>query len=197
MSAKSIITGEIESRATPARIEIRVAGNGSPVIHGHAAVFDSLSRDLGGFREKISPGAFRESFDHNDNDPVALFNHHPNHVLGRKSAGTLRLHEDSRGLHFAIDPPQTDLGHDLVTLIRRGDINQMSFSFKVNPGGQSWDEQPDKLIVRTLKSVKLLDVSPVTSAAYQSTDVAVRELRFFIEHGLEIARLRRQLDALQ
>ena len=196
MEPKTIITGEAESRICPGAFEIRAGARGRPVIHGHAAVFNSLSQDLGGFREKIAPGAFADSLDDNANDPVALFNHNPDHLLGRKSAGTLRLHEDGRGLHFAFDPPDTQIGQDLPKLIRRGDINKMSFGFRVNPGDQVWEEQPDGSTVRTLKRVRLLDVSPVTSAAYQNTNVAVREHRYWCDHYRETARLRQQLDKL-
>ena len=191
-------------------LEVR-AGDGDgakPMIHGHAAVFNSLSEDLGGFREKIAPGAFRESLDDDDNDPVALFNHNPDHVLGRKSAGTLRMKEDKRGLHMEIDPPDTQAGRDVTHLIKRGDINKMSFGFRVKNGGQSWDEQPDGSMVRTLKNVHLLDVSPVTSAAYNKTHVAVRALEAFreirnadepevnAEVSLEVLKLRTELETL-
>ncbi|MGA9851850.1 MAG: HK97 family phage prohead protease [Gammaproteobacteria bacterium] len=188
-------------------IEVRAGDDAKPKIIGHAAVFSSLSQDLGGFREKIAPGAFKDTLNDNENDPVALFNHNPDHVLGRKSAGTLRLKEDDLGLHMEIDPPDTQAGRDVTHLIKRGDINKMSFGFRTNPGGQSWDEQPDKSMVRTLKSVKLLDVSPVTSAAYQKTHVAVRALEEYRalnvasatvedEVPLEIVKLKTELETL-
>lgn len=201
------VIADFESRSfTIDDLEVR-AGDGDgakPVIHGHAAVFNSLSQDLGGFREKIAPGAFHESLDDDDADPVALFNHNPDHVLGRKSAGTLRLKEDKRGLHIEIDPPDTQTGRDVTHLVKRGDINKMSFGFRVKKGGSSWDEQPDGSIVRTLKNVHLLDVSPVTSPAYNATHVAVRAFeaycasRYITGTGgvLETLKLRTELEAL-
>lgn len=149
-----------------------------PMIRGHAAVFNALSSDLGGFREKIMPGAFRDTIA--NDDVVALFNHDANHVLGRRSAGTLTLSEDEQGLAIEIEPPDTQLGRDLVTSIRRGDVSGMSFGFRVAKNDQTW-ERSDPTPVRTLKKVQLLDVSPVTFPAYPQTDVAMRSLQEFKE----------------
>ena len=154
--------------------EIRVvrAEDTPPKIAGHAEVFNSLSEDLGGFREKINPGAFAKAI--NKDDIRALFNHDSNHVLGRNKAGKLRLAEDNKGLAVEIDPPDTQTGRDLMVSIERGDINQMSFGFRVLK--QEWDESGDE-VIRTLKEVDLFDVSPVTFPANLNTNVGVRELR--------------------
>ena len=70
--------------------DLRVVAEGPPRIVGHAALFDRLSDDLGGFRERIRPGAFAASLV--ADDVRALFNHDPNVILGRNRAGTLRLY---------------------------------------------------------------------------------------------------------
>ena len=146
-------------------------GNKSPKIRGHAAVFHEETR-IGSFKEKIVPGAFMESLA--EDDIRALFNHDANHVLGRNKAGTLKLGEDGKGLAIEIDPPDTNTGRDLIELMRRGDITQMSFGFQVVR--DSWqrvsDEEDSDL--RILEKIKLFDVSPVTFPAYEGTDVAVR-----------------------
>jgi len=148
--------------------EVRVAGEGRK-ISGHAAVFNKLSEDLGGFREKIAPGAFASTI--TAADVRALFNHDPNYVLGRTKSGTLSLTEDAKGLAITIDPPETQWANDLIESVKRGDISQMSFGFRAVA-----DEWDDSKKVRTLKEVELFDVSIVTYPAYPQTDVKIRSL---------------------
>lgn len=155
-------------------LEVRVEGdddNKKPVIRGHAAVFDKLSVNLGGFREKISPGAFAKSL---NRDVKALFNHNSDLILGRTKAKTLRLAEDEKGLAIEIDPPNNTIGNDTVESIRRRDISQMSFAFRTIK--DKWEHEEGKDSIRTLEEVELFDVSPVTYPAYPQTDVAVRSL---------------------
>lgn len=158
-------------------VETRAEGGAARLV-GHAAVFDTLSENLGGFREKIAPGAFLESIA--ADDIRALFNHDPNFVLGRNRSKTLKLAEDDRGLKISIDLPDTQLVRDMVTSpIARGDISQMSIGFSVRSEDQDWGEETDGQVVRTLKRVRLFDVSPVTYPAYPQTDVAVRALEAY------------------
>lgn len=154
------------------RIEARE--DGAQRIIGHAAMFNALSEDLGGFREQIAPGAFEEAIE--TDDIRALFNHDPNHVLGRNRAKTLILSEDQRGLAIEIIPPDTQLARDLMTSMQRGDITQMSFGFSVRPNGENWAKDDEGRHIRTLTKVRLFDVSPVTYPAYPQTDVAVRSM---------------------
>lgn len=151
-----------------------VNGDKKPMIVGHAAVFNLLSDNLGGFREKILPGAFTKAIQ--EDDVRALFNHNPDHVLGRNKSGTLRLMEDKTGLRVEIDPPDTQVGRDLQVSMSRGDINQMSFGFRVMPGDAEWSEDAAGLAIRTIKKASLFDVSPVTYPAYPQTDCALRDL---------------------
>jgi len=163
-------------------IEVR-SEDDKPKIKGHAAVFDKLSEDLGGFREKIAPGAFAKTI--KKSDIRALFNHDPNYVLGRNTAGTLILEEDEKGLAIEIDPPDTSFARDLMVSIGRRDITQMSFAFKTIK--DSWENQDKKESIRTLEEVDLFDVSPVAYPAYPQTDVKVRS--FLEEAGLDVERL--------
>jgi HK97 family phage prohead protease len=157
------------------KVQRRDGDQGSLLV-GHAAVFNQLSEDLGGFREQVAPGAFSEAIE--KDDVRALFNHDSNFVLGRTGSGTLRLAQDVRGLAIEIDLPDTQTINDLVASpIERGDVSQMSFAFTVRPGGQDWAKDDTGQVVRTLKNVRLFDVSPVTYPAYRQTDIAVREMR--------------------
>jgi uncharacterized protein len=165
---------ELERRAFPT-LELRMAapeaeGESRPHIVGHAAVFNSLSEMLWGFRETISPGAFREAIE--KSDVRALVNHEPSFVLGRKKNGTLKLWEDERGLAIDIDPPETRWASDLLVSIGRGDIDQMSFGFTV--AEDSWDTVDGESRRTILRVDELFDVSPVTFPAYPETDTALR-----------------------
>lgn len=175
-----------EIRAFPLT-ELRVAkgeGDEGPKIRGYAAVFNQLSEDLGGFREKIAPGAFKKSM---RGDVRALWNHDSSQVLGRTKSKTLRLEEDDKGLAIEIDPPDTQTARDLMHLIERGDVDQMSFGFRMIK--DKWETEGGKDL-RTLIEVQLLDVSPVTFPAYPKTEVAVRGLEAWRrERGLEEAEL--------
>ena len=144
-------------------------------ITGHAAVFNQLSEDLGGFREQIAPGAFADAI--KTDDVRALFNHNPDLILGRNRSGTLKLQEDVTGLRMEIDLPDTQLGRDVLTYIERGDVSGASFGFSVRPNGQNWAKDDEGRVIRTLTKVRLFDVSPVTFPAYPQTDVAARDLR--------------------
>lgn len=153
--------------------ELRTTSDGQ--ITGYAAVFNSLSEDLGGFRERIIPGAFRRTI--KTADVRALINHDPNLVLGRTSAGTLTLEEDANGLKFACKMPAISYASDLMVSIRRGDISQCSFGFSMVEDRWNGD-------IRELVDVDLFDVSAVTYPAYPDTSVQARELRekFNVDH---------------
>lgn len=138
------------------------------IIEGYAAVFNQLSEDLGGFREMIARGAFKNSL---NNDVRALLNHDPNFVLGRTKAGTLVLDEDDKGLRVLIKAPKVSWVEDLIVSMRRGDIDQMSFGFFVKD--DEWRNK-DGQKIRILKEVDLFDVSIVTFPAYTQTSAQVR-----------------------
>lgn len=157
--------------ATITGIEVRAKDADKPAtILGHAALFNTPSVYMMGFRETIEPGAFTASL---SGDIRALWQHDTARVLGRTKAGTLRLWEDDQGLAFELNPPDTQDGRDAVTLIERGDVDQMSFGFNVPPGGDSWSEDADGIPLRSLRAVSLMEISPVTWAAYPQTGVGV------------------------
>lgn len=149
----------------------------SPVMVGHAAVFDQ-DTDIGGyFHERVAPGAFARAI--REDDVRSLFNHDPNFILGRNRARptpTLRLREDGTGLYTETDLPDTSYGRDLEVSLERGDISQMSFAFRVK--AEKWEEQADKWL-RTILEVLLYDISPVTFPAYPTTDVGLRSLQAY------------------
>lgn len=157
---------EIRSLARP--VERRAEGD-TTTLAGYAATFNEET-DIGGyFREVIAPGAFTESL--NTDDIRAYFDHDSGRILGRSSAGTLRLSEDDKGLAVEIDLPDTSDGRDVRTLVDRGDVSGMSFGFRVVK--QVWDEMTDPP-TRTIQKVRLYEVSVVSEPAYEGTSIALR-----------------------
>jgi HK97 family phage prohead protease len=138
-------------------------------LSGYAAVFNKWSEDLGWFREKIKPGAFKKTI--KEADIRALINHDANLVLGRSTTGTLELKEDEKGLFYKVSLPDTSYARDLKESIRRGDITQNSFGFLAVK--DEWNERGDE---RTLLEAKLIDVSPVTFPAYPQTTLMLRNI---------------------
>lgn len=155
--------------------ELRAEVRGDTLV-GHASVFGQLARLAGGY-EQIAETAFDEALSAPETDVRALVNHDPAMVLGRQSAGTLRLSTDKDGLRFEVDLPDTSYAHDLRELVRRGDITGASFGFV--PGEDKIGRAPDGKQVRTHTSVaRLIDVSPVTFPAYEGASVSLRNIIF-------------------
>jgi HK97 family phage prohead protease len=153
-------------------------------LSGYAAIFNTETVIAGLFRERIAPGAFREAIERDD--VRALFNHNPDVVLGRKSAGTLRLREDAKGLHYTVTINSDDpVAAGLAARVSRRDISGSSFWFGIdNPEtDEEWEPAPPRngLPLRTLKRLSLIDVSPVTFPAYVQASVDSSDGRGAIE----------------
>mgnify|MGYP003123849231 CR=1 FL=1 len=154
-------------------IETRSDKSGPGTLVGYAAVFDRDSHDLGGFTESIKPGAFSRSL-RDGADVRALRDHDPSRVLGRSGSGTLRVVEDAVGLRSEIDLPDTELGRETAELVRRGDLDGMSFGFTAER--DSWVEK-DGRSHRVLSDLDIFDVSVVSFPAYPDAAIAgVRSL---------------------
>lgn len=161
---------DVETREFTAVKETRKADGKEPrtVFSGYAAVFDELSEDLGGFREKIQPGAFRNSIA--NPNIMALVDHMPDRLLGSSQTGRVKVVEDERGLGTEITPVMTSYARDVEALLDAGEKTKMSFGFRTI--SDKW-EKVDGEDIRTLLEVDVFDVSIVTNPAYPATDVAV------------------------
>lgn len=153
--------------------ELRASGSGDQyVLEGRAIKYNSLSKSLGGFREKIAPGCFRADLATADHDCVALRDHDPSQILGRESNGTLTLTDSNDGLRFRIQlNPAVQAHRDLHALVKDGTLHECSFAFGVeSPDDEEWekgtDERGKRIAIRTVKRAKLFDVSVVTNPAY-------------------------------
>jgi HK97 family phage prohead protease len=156
-------------------VSVRQAKDDEPSkISGHAAVFNKLSEPLGGFRERVRPGAFAKTI--REGDARALWNHNSDLVLGRVGSKTLSLREDSKGLFFEAIPPDTTWARDMMVSLERGDVDQASFGFRAVR--EEWMNTNDdsKDTIRELIEVELFDVSPVTFPAYPQTDAQARAI---------------------
>jgi len=171
-------------------LELRMDGD-KPTVVGYGAVFNSMSNDLGGFREFIAPNAFEGRL---EDDVRFLVNHDANLVLARTTNGTLRLSVDEKGLRYEADMPNTSTARDLMELLKNGTISQSSFAFTVEE--DSW-EVKDGMNIRTIDKVsQLYDVSSVTYPAYNSasSSVALRSMKEWQEKE-EAKKLEESLEA--
>ena len=142
-------------------------------VTGYAAVFDSPSDPIGGmFVEYINRGAFSKTL--KEGDPVALWNHNTDIPLARRSAGSLFLEEDEKGLRFDLTLPETTAGKDAHILITDNIVREMSFGFSVIK--DEWSKSDDGGDVRHIGEVRLGEISPVTFPAYPATEVEARAI---------------------
>jgi uncharacterized protein len=146
-------------------------------IEGYGIVFNKESKDLGGFTEIIMPEAVDGVLE--SSDVLALLNHDESKgVLARSTngEGTLDLTKDKIGVKYSLEAPDTVLGDEVLSGVRRGDIRTSSFSFSVSDG-QKWEKRSDGSFLRTIiKFDGIYDVSPVYREAYADTTVAIRSL---------------------
>lgn len=169
-SVKADMKSKIETRMNLTNFEIRESNEGM-IFEGYAAVFNSPSQPLP-FIERIAPGAFSRTL-RSRNEIKLLWNHDSSEILGSTRAGTLTLEERADGLFARAVLPNTTRGRDTAELLRRGDVNAMSFGFTVPPGGDEWNADGSE---RILRSIRLHEVSIVGSPAYLATTANVRAL---------------------
>jgi HK97 family phage prohead protease len=152
--------------------ELRATGTGKQKrVEGYAATWNNPT-DIGDFDETISPDPFTSL----DKDNVVLnFNHDDSMLLGR-SGVNLKLEQDSVGLRFECALNDSSVAQDVYENLQSGILSECSFAFTVNPDGEAWSTLPNGRMLRTLKNLKLWDVSVVTSPAYGGTSAAARNI---------------------
>lgn len=165
------MTALAERRSIREALEYRASDDGPGMVEGHAAVFGTPARISDWFDEVVEPGAFDKSL--GEADVLGLWQHDPHQILGRSSAGTLRLEVDGVGLRYEIDLPDTSLGRDSAVLLGRRDVRHSSFAFRTIL--DRW-EVVDGRDLRFLVEVALVDVSVVTSPAYIEAEAGLRSL---------------------
>ena len=155
------------------RLVVEERSDGTPVIRGYAVVYNRLSVPLGGFRERILPGAFDDVLKRSEGrvDLVSYFNHDANIMLGRESSGTLRVWSDERGVGFEVNPPKSR--QDILELVSRGDVRGASFTFQLRgQNAENWVEE-NGMPIREVRSASIYELGPVVQPAYPETAVSV------------------------
>jgi uncharacterized protein len=159
-----------------ADLESEIKGN---TLSGYASTFGTFA-DLGSYLETFAPTAFDATLSDAATDVRAYYQHDSSMLLGRQSSGTLNVWTDTRGLGFELQLPKTSYANDVRELAGRGDLGGMSIGFRPNPNGETWTTVRNREL-RTHTSVSaLIEVSPVSIPAYNSTTVQLRSLDHII-----------------
>ena len=166
--------------------------NKGKTISGYAIVWNSPSKDLGGFTEIVTPKAL----DGGDLSNVLMLNNHDyTQVLASVKAGTLTLETDDKGLHFIAQLPNTSFANDVYEEVQSGNVDSCSFGFDSDDDTDEWTKDDDGNITRTINQVKsLFDVSVVAVPAYDDTNVQVdtRSYEKFINQEKEPDNMAKQ-----
>lgn len=176
-------------RATFERAEV---GDGR-TLTGYPVVFDTwteINGWEGQFKERIAPGALNRTLRNNKSQVKVLFNHGMDPSIGDKPLGKPSvMRADDRGLYVEVPLSETSYNEDLISLLRDGAIDGMSFRFSVLDEEWNYPDKKNALPERTIKELRLYEVGPVTFPAYQATTVGVRSRDDFAEW-------RQRVDAL-
>ena len=160
-------------------------------IKGVAIVFNSWSRDLGGFKERILPGAVTQDLV-NRSDIIANCEHDSRNYMmarSRNGKGTLSLSLEDDGLHFSFEAPTTPKGEELLYHVRNGNIDECSFAFTISPekDSEKWYKDSEGNFLRDIKRIGgLYDISLVAHAAYGDTYCYTRDLESIKERSKEL-----------
>lgn len=185
---------EIELRPFAEPVEVRSEG-GKLVLAGTAIRYGARSKDLGGFRERIMPGAATEVIQ--KGDVFAYDEHRTDRYLGRVSNGTLRLFDTSTELRYEVDLPDTAVGREVAALAERGDYAGSSFGFRARPENVRWTKDDDGAPLRSIHGFsRLRDVGPTVNPAYEPT-TAEMVLRHFPAEAERDVEVRSVLEAAQ
>lgn len=168
-------------------MQTRSDDNDDLVLEGYFAVYGDIYNVWEGATESIAPGAFSESI---SGDVRALYNHDDNLILGRTSAGTLTLRDDSHGLWGSIKINRNDTdAMNAYERIKRGDVTGCSFGFNIE--SEETEYRDDGTVHWTITKVNpLYEVSPCVFPAYGATTVSARgaELDAMRKRKLELRK---------
>lgn len=173
---------DLEVRPFAEPVEVRSVDD-RLVLSGTAIRYGARSRDLGGFRERIMPGAATEIIQ--KGDVLALDEHRADRYLGRMSNSTLRLFDSGTELRYEVDLPDTAVGREVAALAERRDYKGSSFGFRA--GTVKWSKDDDGTPLRSIHAfTRLRDVGPTISPAYEPTTAEMVLRRFPEEADIDV-----------
>lgn len=165
-------------RSAPFALERADDDTDGLTLRGHGAVFNewtTIDSWEGRFRERIAPGAFKRTLQHNGTRVRLQFDHGQHPLIGSLPIGAIRtLKEDSRGLFVEARLADNWLVQPVREAIANGSVDGMSFRFSVV--AEQWAHGDSDLPERTITEIRLMEVGPVVWPAYEGTDVGVRAL---------------------
>jgi HK97 family phage prohead protease len=163
----------METRFLSEPIEFRSEGT-KLVAAGVAIRYGQPSKVMRDFREIIAPGAADQAL--TERDVKALHEHDQHKILGRVSAGTLRIENTPTEMRYEIDLPDTTYGRDLAVSLERRDITGSSFGFRALKSAEKWSVDDDGIALRTVGAFEMFDhISTTANPAY---DLHTSELAF-------------------
>lgn len=177
---------DVELRPFAEPVEVRSEG-GRLVLTGTAIRYGARSKDLGGFRERVMPGASTEAIQ--KGDIHAYEEHRSERYLGRSGNGSLRLIDTATELRYEVDLPDTAVGREVAALAERKDYKGSSFGFRALPEKVQWTKDDDGTALRSIHGFRLIrDVGPTVAPAYEATtaEVALRCFPAEAERDIEV-----------
>jgi HK97 family phage prohead protease len=196
-SDRAKVTGTVR-RAYPVQLEVRSQGGTGVTVEGYASAVEApyeMFDYLGAYTEVIRAGAFGKTL--SEKPQTQLLLNHGGLSMAYTRAGTLRLAEDTTGLHLAADL-NTSRGdiRDMVTAIEDGNVDEMSFAFRVPAGKSNWSPDYDQRDILEV-DIHRGDVSVVNFGANPATSVALRAQQALVERlpRGQAATLAKQLRA--
>lgn len=159
------------------------------IIEGKAVTFDDptvlFTYEGVEYKEIIARGAFDET---DISKAYLKYNHSDNIMaMARVKNGTLSIEVRDDGVWIRAELADTTAGRDLYTLIKRCDIDKMSFAFTIRE--ESYDEKLHTWTVRKVDT--LFDVAAVEQPAYENTQLFARR------YGDAEARRKSEVEILE
>jgi HK97 family phage prohead protease len=201
--AENTQTEERRHWAPSDELRIVEARGEQPTIQSLAVPYNLLSEDLGGFRERIMPGAFDAALTGTDEMRVDV-EHDANKLLARRSKGTATFASTADGVDVSFKVPSTTVGKDALENVRSRNLDGLSVSWKREGVEDRWLDE-DGQVVREIIRAHLTGATLTYNPAYRQT-VDSLTLRSLESHHRdqgrgddadEIAKLRMRLDLAQ